>query len=96
MASKRLEPGAGQVDEVTGHLVDEVGQQRAEGGAADRPAVDEQHVGSDSDPPVGGVGQVHPKRVVPCGRRVALVEQEVHGGGDTEDRSDSSSGAGTR
>ena len=45
--------GAGQVDHVAGDVVGEVGQQRAERRAADRPAVDEQHVGPASDPPVG-------------------------------------------
>ena len=38
---------------MAGDVVDEVREQRPERGAADRPAVDEQHVGPVPDRPVG-------------------------------------------
>lgn len=44
---------AREVDQVAGDVVGQVREERAERRAADRPAVDEQHVGSAPDPTVG-------------------------------------------
>ena len=45
----------GQVDQVAGHVIDEMRQQQAERRRADRPAVHEQHVGAGADDTVGGL-----------------------------------------
>ena len=47
----------GEIDEVAGHVVDEMGQEFAKGRRADRPAVDEQDVGSVADDAVGGLAR---------------------------------------
>jgi hypothetical protein len=55
-------PRRRQVDHVAGDVIDEVRQQRPEGGAADRPAVHEQHVGTRPDAPArDGTGRSRPR-----------------------------------
>jgi len=51
----RLEPALGR--SITWHVIDERRQQLAEGGSADRPPVDEQHVGTGADAPVGDLAR---------------------------------------
>ena len=60
VGSDATRPCAGQIDQVAGDVVDEVGQEQSEGGAADRPAVDEKDVGSLTD---ASVRHLAPARV---------------------------------
>ncbi len=66
-------PGAGQVDQVARHVVDQVRQQRPERGPAHRPSVDEEHVRAAADPPVGDLALVDVEEAV------RLPAEEVRG-----------------
>ena len=68
----------GQVDEMAGDMVGQMGEQRAEGGPADRPSMDEQHVGSVADPAVGHLaGTDVEERVGAFRKRSAAVAAEM-------------------
>ena len=60
-----------QVDEVTGHVVDQMGKELAEGCRADRPAVHEQDVRPRADTPVGGFPGPHVEQPI------GLASEEV-------------------
>jgi hypothetical protein len=77
----RVEPtraGAGEVDHMTGHVVDEVREQAAEGGTADGPAVDEQHVAAGADRAEGDLAAPHLEEAI------GWPTEQIGGGGGGE------------
>jgi hypothetical protein len=79
-----------EVDQVTRDVVDQVRQQRAEGGGTDRPSVHEQDVGTGTDTPVGGIARSDVEESI----RTAPEEVGCFGVGQCRHRGDSPSAAG--